>query len=56
MGVNGASEFATRILGNHAMMDLAQAERDVVGAAMALKARAPDIHTVVLECTNMPPY
>jgi hypothetical protein len=56
MGVDAASEFATQILGNHAHMDLAQAERDVVAAAMALKACAPDIHAVVLECTNMPPY
>jgi Asp/Glu/Hydantoin racemase len=55
-GVDRASEFATRILGNQAQLDLAQAERDVVAAALALKARAPDIHTVVLECTNMPPY
>jgi Asp/Glu/Hydantoin racemase len=55
-GVDATSEFASRILGNHATMDLAQAERDVVAAAMALKARAPDVHTVVLECTNMPPY
>jgi hypothetical protein len=55
-GVDRASEFVTRILGNQAQLDLAQAERDVVAAALALKARAPDIHTVVLECTNMPPY
>jgi Asp/Glu/Hydantoin racemase len=55
-GVESNSEFATRILGNHPQMDLAQAGRDVVAAAVALKVRAPDIHTVVLECTNMPPY
>ncbi len=55
-GVEPGTEFVTRILGNQPQMDLAQAERDVVAAALALKARAPDIHTVVLECTNMPPY
>jgi hypothetical protein len=55
-GVAPDSEFATRILGNQPQMDVAQAERDVVAAAVALKARAPDLHTVVLECTNMPPY
>jgi Asp/Glu/Hydantoin racemase len=55
-GVAPGSEFVTSILGNQSQMDLAQAERDVVAAALALKARAPDIHTVVLECTNMPPY
>jgi hypothetical protein len=55
-GVAPGTEFATRILGNHAQMDLAQAELDVVAAAVALKQRAPDLLTVVLECTNMPPY
>lgn len=55
-GVAPDSEFVTRILGNQPQMDLVQAQRDVAAAAVALKARAPDIHTVVLECTNMPPY
>ena len=55
-GVAPGTEFVTRILGNQAQMDLVQAEQDVVAAALALKQRAPDIHTVVLECTNMPPY
>ncbi len=55
-GVAPGTEFVTRILGNQAQMDLAQAQRDVVAAAVALKQRAADIHTVVLECTNMPPY
>ncbi len=55
-GVDPNSEFATRILGNHPAMDLQQAQTDVVAAAMALQAKAPDITTVVLECTNMPPY
>jgi Asp/Glu/Hydantoin racemase len=55
-GVAPGTEFVTRILGNQPQMDLGQAERDVVAAAVALKERAPDIHTVVLECTNMPPY
>ncbi len=55
-GVAAGTEFVTRILGNQPQMDLAQAQQDVVAAALALKARAPDLHTVVLECTNMPPY
>jgi hypothetical protein len=28
----------------------------VVDAAMALKLREPSLQSVVLECTNMPPY
>jgi hypothetical protein len=55
-GVDPAGEFASAILGNRADMDLRQAQADVVAAALALKARAPALRTVVLECTNMPPY
>lgn len=55
-GVAPNSEFATCILGNQQQMDVAQAERDVVAAAVALQTRAPDLQTLVLECTNMPPY
>ncbi len=55
-GVEPASEFVTAILGNRETMDLQQAQADVVAAAVALKTRAPALRTVVLECTNMPPY
>lgn len=55
-GVDPTGEFATAILGNSERLDLARAEADVVGAALRLKARAPALRTLVLECTNMPPY
>ena len=55
-GVDPKGEFATCILGNQPMMDLDKTKSDVVSAAVALKVRAPDLTTVVLECTNMPPY
>ncbi|MES2936672.1 MAG: aspartate/glutamate racemase family protein [Pseudomonadota bacterium] len=55
-GVAPEGEFASAILGNRTSMDLRRAERDVVGAALALQARAPGLRTLVLECTNMPPY
>ncbi|MGF6213012.1 aspartate/glutamate racemase family protein [Comamonas sp. 4034] len=55
-GVAPGSEFATRILQNEADMDLAQAERDVVAAAVALQQAHPQIQSLVLECTNMPVY
>lgn len=55
-GVEPAGEFATAILGNRETMDLEKARADVVAAAVALKARAPALRTLVLECTNMPPY
>jgi hypothetical protein len=55
-GVAAGCEFQRRILGNEAEMDLDQAERDVVAAACALVARVPAVESLVLECTNMPPY
>ena len=55
-GMPADSEFARRILNNDATLDYAQAERDVVAAAQRLVARCPAVGTLVLECTNMPPY
>ena len=54
-GVDPNGEFANAILGNRAAMDLERAAADVVAAAVVLRQRAPDLRTVVLECTNMPP-
>jgi hypothetical protein len=55
-GVQPGSEFHQRILNNHTQMDLAQAQLDVVLAAQRLVQRHPEVQTIVLECTNMPPY
>jgi hypothetical protein len=55
-GVDPHGELATAILGNRDTMDLAKAQQDVVDAALALRARAPDLRSVVFECTNLPPY
>lgn len=55
-GVDPAGEFASAILGNRTFMDLEKAQADVVAAARTLKTLAPALCTVVLECTNMPPY
>ena len=55
-GVAAGSAFVRAILGNRDTMDFEQAQADVVLAARALKARAPHLRSVVLECTNMPPY
>jgi hypothetical protein len=55
-GVDPKGEFATQILGNRNTLDLEKAQQEVVAAALALKARAPQVEHVVLECTNMPPY
>lgn len=55
-GVDPTGEFASAILGNRDTMDLQKSQADVVAAALGLKARAPHLRDVVLECTNMPPY
>ena len=55
-GVDPVGEFATRILRNEPEMDIAQAEREVVAAALALQQARPRIQSLVLECTNMPVY
>ncbi len=55
-GMSRQGHFVRQILGNQPTLDLAQADKEVVAAALALKARAPQLQTVVLECTNMPPY
>lgn len=55
-GVDPQGEFVQAILGNRETLAIERARRDVVDAALALHARAPALRTLVLECTNMPPY
>ena len=37
-------------------LDAADAEREVVAAALRLVRRVPALRHIVLECTNLPPY
>ena len=55
-GVEPSSEFYRRILGNEPTLDLLEAEKNVVDAAIRLVSKHPDVEDIVLECTNMPPY
>lgn len=55
-GVAPGCEFQRCLLGNEATMDLRQAEQDVVAGALALVKAHAEVTTLVLECTNMPPY
>jgi hypothetical protein len=55
-GVDATGEFASSILKNRPTMDVSKAGAEVVAAAVKLKQREPALRTVVLECTNMPPY
>ncbi len=49
-------ELQSRILDDDTSLDLEQAQHDVVTAALRLVSKHPQVKTVVLECTNMPPY
>lgn len=55
-GVDPEGAFAREILGNRPARDCIGAEADIVQAALRLRARAPALRCVVLECTNMPPH
>jgi hypothetical protein len=55
-GVAPGCEFHRRILSDDSTLDLPQAERDVVAAAVRLVEAHPEVTDIVLECTNMPPY
>lgn len=55
-GLAQGCELQSRILRDDTVLDLAQAQQDVVSAAVRLVSRHPQVQTVVLECTNMPPY
>jgi hypothetical protein len=55
-GLKPGCELQARILNDEQELDVAQAERDVVEAAVRLVTQFPNVQTVVLECTNMPPY
>lgn len=55
-GVDPEGEFARCILEDREQMDVTRAGAELVDAALALRARAPELRSVVLECTNMPPH
>ena len=56
-GLEDTEEFASVILRNERNgMDLAKVEQEVIAAGQALLERSPEIGSVVLECTDLPPY
>lgn len=55
-GLMPGCELQARILADDTRLDLDRARQDVVQAAVALVARHPAVRSIVLECTNMPPY
>ncbi len=55
-GLAPGCHLQTALLDNRDTLDPAQAEADTVAAALALVRCHPQIRTVLLECTNLPPY
>jgi hypothetical protein len=48
--------FVDAILGDRNELDVRRAQEEHIAAAALLVSRHPDVATIVLECTNMPPY
>lgn len=55
-GLAPGGHLQRALLGNARALDGAQAEAEVLAAAMALLQRHPDLTDLVLECTNLPPF
>jgi hypothetical protein len=56
IGVPPESHFRQQILGNQPTLDLDRAEAELVALVKGLKTCHPEAQSLVLECTNMPPY
>jgi hypothetical protein len=55
-GLAEASHLRGVLLDDRATLDVAAAEADAVAAARRLVARSPGLRSLLLECTNLPPY
>lgn len=55
-GLDPASALVRTLLEDREQLDVAAAEATVLAAAAALLAREPELRSLVLECTNLPPY
>ncbi len=56
IGVPPESHFRQQILGNQPTLNPVQAQAELVALVKNLKASHPEAQSLVLECTNMPPY
>jgi len=56
VGLPEDSSFARTFVGNGLTLDRAAVQEEAVAAGRHLLARHPGVDTVVLECTNLPPY
>ncbi len=55
-GLPADSHFCQTILGNQPDLDAQHAQAEVVAAALKIQQTAPSLKTLILECTNLPPY
>ena len=55
-GLPTDGSFAATFLRNGLTLDRDAVEREAVATGRALLARHPEVDTIVLECTNLPPY
>jgi hypothetical protein len=55
-GLPRDSSFASTFLRNGLTLDREAVEREAVAAGRALLEKNPAVDTIVLECTNLPPY
>lgn len=55
-GLQPGSRLQRTLIGDEPTLDAAQAEAEVVDAALRLLRQAGPLQHIVLECTNMPPY
>ncbi|MGB0506516.1 MAG: aspartate/glutamate racemase family protein [Pikeienuella sp.] len=56
-GLEDTEEFAAVILRNDRdAMDIAKIEQEVLAAIENLLTRTPEVKSIVLECTDLPPY
>ena len=55
-GIAPNSALARTLLGDALTLTVADAQEQVLAAGRRLLARHPQIDTLVLECTNLPPY
>ena len=55
-GLASGCHLQRTLLEDCATLDEQRARQDVVDAALRLVQRHPELDSIVLECTNMPPY
>jgi len=56
IGMEEAEEFSRVFIEGKTELDVKKCREELIEAALTLTTRHPDVGTIVLECTNMPPF